>query len=162
MKRALWFGLSFVALTVPLTWLWVSGGRELFAEWLFAPLAGAIYDALGLEVRPVWRERYIHYLPFIALVLLTPRLGAKRKAKGLAGGVAAIFLCDVVINGITQHGQRHPTDLPMPLMVLSDALPFIVWAVIARDFVRELARGVMQAPSAEPPEDAPGPSSPRD
>jgi hypothetical protein len=142
MSRILWFALRFFALTAPLTWLWVvADGRELFAREVFVPAAGALYDLFGLEIRAVWRERYIHYLPFTALVLLTPGLPPRRRTLGLLGGLVAMFLCDVVTNGVAQYGQRRPVDLPMPLMVFSDALPFAVWAVVARGFVAELARG---------------------
>ncbi len=144
MKQALWFAIKFVALTAPLTWLWVvADGRELFARHVFVPVAGTIYDALGLEIRAVWRERYIHFVPFIALVLLTPRLSARRRTIGLLGGLVAMFCVDVVINGVTQYGQKRPVDLPMPMKVLSDALPFAVWAVVAQQFVADLARGAV-------------------
>lgn len=144
MKQALWFGIKFVVLTAPLTWLWVvADGRELFARHVFVPIAGTIYDALGLEIRAVWRERYIHFVPFIALVLLTPRLGARRRTLGLLGGLVAMFGVDVVINGIAQYGHERPVDLSMPLKVMSDALPFAVWAVVAQQFVADLARGAV-------------------
>lgn len=159
MKQALWFGIKFVALTAPLTWLWVvADGRELFARHFFVPITGTIYDALGLEIRAVWRERYIHFVPFVALVLLTPRLGARRRTVGLLGGLVAMFCADVVINGIAQYGHKRPVDLSMPLKVMSDALPFAVWAVVAQQFVADLARGAVgsafgfhaEAAAAEP------------
>jgi hypothetical protein len=155
MKQALWFGIKFVALTAPLTWLWVvADGRELFARQFFVPIAGTIYDALGLEIRAVWRERYIHFVPFIALVLLTPRLGARRRTLGLLGGLVAMFCADVVINGIAQYGHRRPVDLSMPLKVMSDALPFAVWAVVAQRFVADLARGAVGSAFGFPTESA--------
>ena len=142
MRRLLLFALEFFALTAPLTWLWVAAdGRELFAQGFFVPASRAIYELFGLEILPVWRERYIHYVPFVALVVLTPGLPLRRRAIGLLGGLVAIFACDVVTNGIAQYGRRRPVDLPLPWMVLSDALPFAVWAVVAREFVAELARG---------------------
>jgi hypothetical protein len=134
----------------------------VFASNVFVPLAGGVYDLFGLEIRAVWRERYIHYVPFIALVLLTPGLGARHRSLGLVGGLIAMFFVDVVINGIAQYGHRRPVDLPMPLKVLSDALPFAVWAVVAQRFVSDLARGAVGGSGAEAvdPEPAADPDAP--
>jgi hypothetical protein len=153
MRRALWFAIKFVALTAPLTWLWIAGGRELYASY-FVPIADAIYDLLGVEGARgySWRERYINYVPFAALVLLTPSLGARRRAVGLAAGLLAIFASHVLFNGIAQHGAEDFATMPTALSIASDSLPFLLWAIIARDFVRDVARRVIAPPrSSEGP-----------
>lgn len=140
MRRLLWFALKVVALTVPLTWLWVSGGREWYA-WLLAPLADAIYALLGLDgVTFFARERYINQVPFAALVLLTPGLSARRRFGGLALGALAIFALQMLVNAIALRGSPTATSLPAGLSILSDAEPFVLWALIARDFLARFAQ----------------------
>ena len=135
MSRALWFALKFVALTAPLTWLWVTGGRELYAS-CFTPLADAVYELFGVEgVKAVWRERYINQVPFVALMLLTPSLGLRQRLVRLALGVVVILLAQIALNGIVQYGRATVESLPIGLAILSDALPFVLWALLAREFL---------------------------
>ena len=140
MRRLLWFALKVVALTVPLTWIWVSGGREWYGSSL-APLADAIYALLGLDgVTFFPRDRYINQVPFAALVLLTPGLSARRRFGGLALGVVAIFALQMLVNAIALRGSPAATSLPAGLSILSDAAPFVLWALIARDFLARFAQ----------------------
>src|SRR5262245_12395787 len=105
MRRLLWFALSVVALTVPLTWLWVNGGREWYG-WSLAPVANAIYALLGLDgVTFFPRDRYINQVPFGALVLLTPGLPMRRRLGGLALGTLAIFALQMILNAIALRGS---------------------------------------------------------
>lgn len=136
MKRALWFALKFIALTVPLTWIWVSGGRQVYASY-FIPVADGIYELLGVEgVRAVSRERYINYVPFVALVILTPSLSLRRRVVGLVAGAFALFCSHVLINGIAHHWVEGAVRLPVELAIVSDALPFLLWAIVAPEFIR--------------------------
>jgi hypothetical protein len=140
MRRLLWFALEVVALTAPLTWLWVHGGRELYASCL-APVADAIYAGLGLDgVTFFPRDRYINQVPFAALMLVTPGLGARRRFGGLAVGALAIFSLQMLVNALALRGSPGATSLPAGLSILSDAAPFVVWAVIAREFVARIAQ----------------------
>ncbi len=70
MKTA-WFILKFVALTVPLTLLWKEWGRGAYGGVLH-DVSGTIYRWFGLhELQPHGpRDRYINYIPFIALMLV--------------------------------------------------------------------------------------------
>jgi hypothetical protein len=140
MRRLLWFALSVVALTGPLTWLWVNGGREWYG-WSLAPVANAVYALLGLDgVRFFPRDRYINQVPFAALVLLTPGLSARRRFAGLALGVLAIFALQMTVNAIALRGAPEATSLPAGLSILSDAAPFVLWALVARDFLARFTR----------------------
>ena len=149
MKPVLWFGLKFVALTVPLTWLWVTGGREMYGS-VLGPVSNFVYDLLGAEgVKPVWRERYINYVPFVSLILLTPRLSWKSRLQGLAIGLVLILVAHIAMNWIS-FSIRGRGPFPRYLAVFSDALPFFLWAALAREFVGDLARQVMAASVSEP------------
>jgi hypothetical protein len=142
MRRIAWFALKFVALTVPLTWLWVAGGRELYGA-TFASAADVLYEWVGYHGANVpWRERYINVVPYVALVLLTPGLGWRRRGIGLALGLVAILCAQLILNAVAQWGRPHPVSFPVGIAVLSDAMPFLLWAILARDFVRDLVRGV--------------------
>ena len=72
--RALLFLLRVVAVSAPLTWLWIAWGREAYGR-LFFELAMPIYGLLGLTtlVPEGARDRFINYLPFLILMLVTPR-----------------------------------------------------------------------------------------
>jgi len=149
MRRIAWFALKFVALTVPLTWLWVSGGRELYGA-AFGSVSSVVYDFVGYEGASVpWRERYIHVVPYVALVLLTPGLGWRRRFVGGALGLIAILFAQLILNAVAQWGRPKPVSFPVGVAVLSDAIPFLLWAVLAREFVRDLLRGVTASPDGE-------------
>jgi hypothetical protein len=139
MRRLLWLGLEVVAITLPLTWLWVNGGRDLYGNAL-APIANAIYDLVGLDgVRFFPRDRYIHHVPFLALMLVTPGLGARRRIAGLVLGMLALIALQMTLNAIALRGGPGTTSL-RSLSIVSDAAPFALWAVIARDFLARFAR----------------------
>jgi hypothetical protein len=139
MRRLPWFALKVVALTLPLTWLWVNGGRAWYG-WSLAPVADAIYALLGLDgVTFFPRDRYINQVPFAALMLLTPGLSLRRRIGGLALGAIAIFAVQMLVNAIALRGESGATSLPAGLSVLCDAAPFVLWAAIARDFVARFA-----------------------
>jgi hypothetical protein len=139
MKKILLFVLEFLALSVPLTWLWVSWVRPVYASF-FHYAATAIYALFGLSGVPTpMRQRYIHYIPFVVLMILTPRLSARRRFGGIALGALALFLFQVAANWIASPAGTLRLVLPIPIGLLSDALPFVLWALIAHEFVRDAA-----------------------
>ena len=138
--RRLGLAVAAVAGTVALTGLWIAVGFDLYAQ-AFAVVAGAAYDALGLErAVPLARERYVNAIPFVALVALTPRLGWRRRALGLAGGVAALFAANVALNATALYLDPELGRYPAGLSLVSDTLPFVLWAAVARDWLREFAQ----------------------
>ena len=149
--------LKIVVLSVPLTWLWIEWGREAYGA-LFAKLALPIYGLVGLTdlVPSGARDRFINYLPFLILMLITPRLSLKRRLVGIAAGFLVIFAVHVVFvyvastavdprtSGITSHGFMRI----VPANALSDAIPFALWVFIAKDFVWEKISRVL-GPASE-------------
>jgi hypothetical protein len=141
MKKLLLFILSFVALTVPLTWLWLSGGEELYAR-AITPIAREIYELLGVTGRgTLKRMRFINLIPFTTLMLLTPRLSLRRRLVGLLVGWIALVASHIALNGYAMV-SRSRGQLPPTAALASDAMPFLLWFLIARDFVRETLRDV--------------------
>ena len=134
MKQALLFLAKFIALTAPLTWLWQNGGRRAYRE-IHLPAAHALFDLLGFgHVAAPGRQRFISIIPFLTLVILTPRLSARRRWLGLALGLLALFLLHIF-----SQLWADPETLLFPFWakMLLDAAPFALWIVIAHEFVED-------------------------
>ena len=152
MKRAAIVLLAFFAITLALAWLWTNGGREAYGRFLLA-VGQPIFDAIGADVpiRPM-RERYINWIPFVGLVLVTPGIAFARRFLGLFLGLVFLSACHIGLNLLTSDPRgRH---LPLVPSMLSDALPFVVWflvawPVVASWFQRALESGVQADPEEE-------------
>lgn len=133
---------AFVALTLLLTWLWNEGGRVLYGRFLRS-VAPSIYDVLGFDGARVgaMRQRYVNFVPFIGLVLVTPGLSARRRLIGLFGGIFALFVGHLALN-LTEMGAGRARQLPMLPSLISDTLPFLFWFVVAAPALARLWPGV--------------------
>jgi len=157
-KRAALLTLEFIAITVPLTWLWMEWGREAYAD-VFNPLAAPFLAWAGYPNSQIGSipQRFINYVPFLALMAITPRLSPMRRVFGTAIGCVAIFVGHVafVLASIWAYARYGETPEAVarlfPALVLCDALPFVVWAVIAHRFVRDIAMRASRRVFAEPP-----------
>ena len=148
MKRRLFIlVLEFIAITLPLAWLWSVWGREAYLD-LFAWAAGPALELLGVRRLPhlIVGDRFLNLLPFLALMLITPGLSRRRRAVGSAIGLALIFLSQIGFAAMAFHARaRHGLSLKafatlFPALLFSDSFPFLIWAVVARDFVRDIGR----------------------
>lgn len=122
--------IGFVVITIALTWVWTEWGREAYGHFLRA-VAPPLYELIGFGDARVgaFRQRYINFIPFVGLVLVTPRIAAKRRALGLAAGLVALFVGHLVLN-LTERMQPG-AHLPFVPSLISDALPFVIWVVVA-------------------------------
>ena len=137
MKQILLFTLSFAALSLFLTWLWLAGGNKLYAD-LMTPASLALHELLELKGRgTMQRMRFINLVPFTALVLLTPGLSPKRRFGGLVLGWLTLMLSHLALNAFAV-AQASRGMLPRTAALLSDSLPFVLWFFVAREFVRSL------------------------
>jgi sterol desaturase/sphingolipid hydroxylase (fatty acid hydroxylase superfamily) len=159
MKQAVLFTLSFVALSLVLTWLWLTGGNAVYAE-MMEPVAREVYDWLGIHGQgTLRRKRFINFVPFTALMLLTPRLTLRKRLLSLVGGWVILAASHLTVNAIAM-GTEPRNRLPLAAAFTSDAMPFLIWYVLARDFVQETLhrarhRGKMESDSqVESPDDA--------
>ncbi|MBW2420636.1 MAG: hypothetical protein JRH19_18985 [Deltaproteobacteria bacterium] len=160
MKQALLLLLKIVVVSVPLTWLWMEWGRSAYAG-LFRQLAIPIYGYIGeTTILPnAARDRFIHFLPFLVLMIITPRLSWLRRIVGTVVGFVALFAFQVVFVyvdyistvGPGQQRTQEGFESFFPMMLLSDSLPLILWAIIAHEIVREFASKIFEgaAPKAE-------------
>lgn len=149
--------LKIVAVSTPLTWLWLVWGREAYGK-LFLQLAMPIYGMFGLTtvVPDGARDRFINYLPFLILMLVTPRLTPTRRLVGSLAGFLIIFAAHVAFVYVADLEAARGAAMThsrfvriVPANTLSDSLPFVLWVVIARDFVWESVGGLFRAPEAE-------------
>ena len=130
--------LSFVLITLPLTWLWLEGGAQEYLGFLRA-VGDFVYGLLGIDgVQIRARARYMNLIPFVALVLVTPRLGLARRSIGLLVGLVILVLSHVAFSYLL-YRSRHVVYGPA-LINISDALPLALWAVIARELVWETVK----------------------
>ncbi len=122
--------LGFVAITIVLTWFWTEWGRQAYGQFLRA-VAPPIYDLIGFGDARVgaFRHRYINFIPFVGLVLVTPGIAIKRRATGLFGGLFALFVGHLVLN-LTERMQPG-SHLPFVPSLVSDALPLMIWVIVA-------------------------------
>jgi len=147
--------LKIIAISAPLTWLWMSWGRDAYAR-IFDHLAIPIFGILGLtSLDPnSARDRFINYLPFLILMLITPRLSALRRALGIAVGFVAIFFAHVAFIYVAEVSFLKNNTMTsegfttfFPAMLISDSLPLILWALICHQFVRETTTRMLSAGS---------------
>jgi hypothetical protein len=136
MKKAILVIVGFAAITIILTWLWTNGGRNLYGQF-FKVIAPPIYDLIGFDDARVgaFRQRYINFIPFVGLVLATPGIALRRRALGLAGGLVALSCGHLALN-LTEAGVRG-SHLPFVPSLVSDALPFVFWIIVAYPVISE-------------------------
>ena len=66
-------------------------------------------------------------------MLVTPGLGWRRRLGGLLAGLFALFVSHLALN-LTEGPRRG--SLPIMPSMLSDALPFVLWVVVAFPVLR--------------------------
>ena len=144
--RVLLQALKIVGITVPVTWAWLEWGRAAYGR-LFAELAIPVLGFFGLtRILPQGsRDRFINYLPFLILMIVTPRMSPLRRILGIVIGFVLIFFLQVFfvyaseVAGV-QAGSVNRQDIyekMLPVLLICDAFPFVLWVIIAKDFVRE-------------------------
>lgn len=150
--------IKVIAVSAPLTWLWLSWGREAYGR-LFLELAMPVYGAFGLTtlIPEGARDRFINYLPFLILMLITPRLTLKRRVLGTLLGFLVIFAAQLVFvylvgQDLSGGAGLTPSQFEriVPANALSDSLPFVLWILIAREFVWENVSKVLRGPPSGP------------
>ncbi len=154
MKAALLFLVKFVCLTAPFVWLWQNGGLYIYHA-LYSPVADVIYGWLGFEgVATPARDRYINLIPFVALMVLTPKLSTRRRLGGIAIGLVVLCLMHIAIN-LTANPQT--LRLPRRTSLILDAAPFFLWVIIANEFVLKfMKQATANATEEGPAEDGDG------
>ena len=149
MKKALLVILGFAVVTMVLTWFWTEWGRLHYGNFLKV-VAPPIYDAIGFGDARVgaYRQRYINFIPFAGLVLVTPGIALRRRMGGLGLGLFALFLGHLALN-LTERVHKG-AHLPFVPSLVSDALPFVFWIIVAYPVVSEwFAAAIAQPATAQ-------------
>jgi hypothetical protein len=148
MKRIVLFTLGFAGLTLLLTWLWLAGGNAHYGLTM-QPIAREINEWMGLSgPGTMLRNRFINIVPFVALMLITPRLSFRRRFGGLVLGLLVLVASHLALNAmaVSLQATRH---FPPTAALLSDAEPFILWFVLARDFIQESVKGIRNSSGSD-------------
>jgi hypothetical protein len=145
--RILLLLLEAAALSVCLTALWLAWGESAYQAF-FAESARPLLRALGVHALPdsPARRRFVSFVPFLVLMLVTPRLPWRRRLGGILLGIPLLFLGHVGLVAVEalSHTPRRPTSdsfsTLLPAALFADALPFLLWALFAADALRGLWR----------------------
>lgn len=151
-KRSLVLILEFIALTVVLTWLWVAWAQDAYSAF-FLQVADPLLDLLGVTevAQSPAQKRFVNYVPFFVLMVITPGLSRRRRIAGLLVGFPLIFLCHVGLVAVEflAYTEHRPTSDPFstvfPAAMFTDAFPFILWAIIANRLIREVLSRAFQS-----------------
>ena len=103
------------------------------------------------------RDRFINYLPFLILMLITPRLTLTRRVVGTLAGFLVIFAAHLLFVYVADPEIGESTAITrsrfiriVPANTMSDSLPFVLWVLIAREFVWEKVGRVFSTPEPAP------------
>lgn len=151
--------IAFLAITLPLTWWWLEGGNALYSD-LYKAVGRPVYRFLGVTDASLRaRTRYMNFIPFIGLLLVTPGLSARRKLIGLAIGLPAILASHLLLNLSATRANGY--QLPPAYRLMADGFPILLWALLAREPLSRLGAGAFRrAEPPEPPEPTESPEPP--
>jgi hypothetical protein len=131
--------------------VWIEGGRDAYYRFFIditQPILGWFgYPKSQLGSVP---QRFISYVPFLALMLITPRISPARRMCGTAIGFFVLFLSHVgfVVASILAYDVYGETPKAIQavfgVMLLLDSLPFILWAVICWEVIRGVVEGASE------------------
>lgn len=150
MKKRFWLlVLEFFAITIPVAWLWIEWGRMAYLRF-FLKLATPILMILGVtEFQPrLVQEHFLNYVPFLVLMVITPELTIKRRIIGTLVGFVIIFfdhigLVSVAFIAHSNYGLTAKSFSTLfPALLFSDSLPFILWAIIASNYLKKAVMGL--------------------
>jgi hypothetical protein len=169
--RPLLILVEFGLITAPLAWWWTQGGLESYYE-LFKRLAFPLLQELGVgHISPgLVRDRLAGFIPFVALMLVTPQMPLKRRLGGLGLGIVVIFFGHVALSywAWASFGRTGVSADSMaryfPALIINDAVPFILWAFFANRFLLDRLQKVIPssrlAPMVVPSEEGAEPRDP--
>lgn len=159
MKKSLGrIALEFAAITVPLTWLWMHGGQDLYFRF-YMRIASRVLLLIGVTNFPpgLVRDRMISFIPFLALMLVTPHIPLLRRWIGIAAGFTLLFVSHIALTwwawvSFVRDGKSVDSMMTyFPALVVADAMPFLLWALFANRALSEFFARVLPAPTSRRP-----------
>ncbi len=148
-KRILLLTIEFFAITVSLGWLWIEWGRSAYLK-LFVIIAKPVFILLGItELKPqLVIDHFINYVPFVVLMVITPKLSITRRFVGIVAGVVILFVGHIGLMSLahvatSNYGQTQKAfSVLFPGFLVNDSLPFILWAIIASGWLKQVIASV--------------------
>lgn len=145
MRRILILLLEFVALSAPLTWLWLAWGMDAYIDFLFG-LLRPVYRAFGAVHAggSAAGYRYLSYVPFAVLMSITPGMALRRRLLATAGGMVLLLLSHVAVTVAVDLAHERYGDSAraasalFPFLLMADGLPFLIWYLFFRPFLHSL------------------------
>jgi hypothetical protein len=135
-----------------LAWWWTHGGLDSYYE-IYKRLAFPLLQEMGVKSisSGLVRDRLAGYIPFFALMVVTPQMSIKRRLGGLGLGFAAIFFAHIALGYwswvcfIRDGESVESMARYFPALVLTDAVPFVAWAIAANRFLLDRLKRVLPA-----------------
>ena len=149
-RRVLLITLELFAVSAPLAWLWLAHLSALYADF-FRALATPIFASPGMgDIPIVFRTRFINIIPFVAMMLVTPKLGVRRKSLGIALGLLVILAGHLAFTAIAGQAMLNVSrggvlednfSVHIAGMLLSDSMPLLLWLIIAGPVLARSRKG---------------------
>jgi hypothetical protein len=159
MSKLFKFLILLIVFSLPLFWLWHTGGQKYYAVVLASEIALPL--ARGLNETPLQMNyiaaHYMNLVPLIALIFAVPALGWKKRLTALGLGLILTLIWHVVFTLVLNHflhslggPSREFYRIYIPAISINSAMPVIIWAAVAWKGVRELAREIFVRPPSAP------------
>ena len=140
-----WFLAKLMVVSLSLTWVWMEWGRRAYGRF-FVEVSNPVYALFDITAyQGGVRERYINYIPFLVLMIVTPRISSMRRIGGILGGVLLIFGFQLAFNiwvefayPIQSSARGGGFAVYLPAILMADALPLILWVTICHEFVSDV------------------------
>jgi len=148
MTRALTiFILKLALASATLFALWVWQGEATYARFYGALLRALSLDPSSMrEAIPIITPRFYNVIPFLSLMLSMWGISARRRILGSPIGLAILIAWHVVflmiVQSIYNTHQLGPGAYKRlsPWFLLSDVLPWLLWALICQRPLSDLIR----------------------
>ena len=138
-KKQLWLFLAkLIPLTVLFGYLWLTGLQTRY-PFLLDPIATPFFQLVGVKrwYLALVLEHFTNIVPYVALVLASPRLirNWKRSLAALLGGVAVIVTGHLLMSWAVYHFHglyglsKAFYRIIVPIYLVNDALPLILWVL---------------------------------
>jgi hypothetical protein len=148
MKEKLWlFIAKFLLISVPLFALWHWKGQDLYLIIFNHLLTFLLIKIAGLAIRyfPAPVDIFNNLIPFVSLMIITKGFSLKTKLSRLGWGLlimigwhAVLTMAVYLLHEGYQISSQAYEKLSVPLYLLSETLPFLLWILFARKQVAGL------------------------
>ncbi len=158
MSKLLRFFLLLAAFSLPLFWLWMEWGQEVYQKLIglaIVPLVQALGEK-GLNLF-LLKAHYMNVVPLTALILASPALAWRKRLMALALGLAILYVWHLLFSLILNHYQtlwgpdRRFYRVFIPAISVNSALPVILWSILAWEGVKELLGEIFARPKESQP-----------